>query len=106
MVQGQTAITRAEILKNMMKLTLNNIEVTELLRQDPNAVNDGGFQRLFVKLQGQLNLETKELQLDDNDLRRIPRYAYEYKQGGWQTRLELIFCRTLGPRLERNLRAE
>ena len=89
-----------------MKLTLNNVEVTELLRQEPNTASDGGFQQLFVKLQGQLNLETKELQLDDDDLRRIPRYAYDYRQGGWQNRLELIFCRTLGPRLGHNVRAE
>ena len=89
-----------------MKLTLSNVEVTELLRQEQNTASDGGFQRLLVKLQEQLNLETKELQLDDNDLRRIPKYAYDYGQGGWQNRLELIFSRTLGPRLGRNVPAE
>ena len=88
-----------------MKITLNNVEVTELLRQKPNTAGDGGFQQLLVKLQEQLNLETKELQLDDDDLRRIPQYAFDYKQGGWQNRLELIFCRTLGSRLGRNVPA-
>ena len=88
-----------------MKLTLSNVEVSELLRQEPNTAGDGGFQRLLVKLQEQLNLETKELQLDDDDLRRIPQYAFDYRQGGWQDRLELIFCRTLGPRLGRNVPA-
>ena len=89
-----------------MKLTLSNDEVTELQRQEPNTAGDGGFQQLLVKLQEQLNPNTNELQLDDDDLRRIPQYAYNYGQGGWQNRLELIFCRMLGRTLGRNVPAE
>ena len=89
-----------------MKLTLSNVEVSELLRQEPNTASDGGFQRLLVKLQRQLNPKTNELQLDDDDLRKIPQYAYNYGQGGWQNRLELIFSRTLGCTLGRNVPTE
>ena len=89
-----------------MKLTLNNAETTELLRQEPNTASDGGFQQLLVKLQRQLNTKTNELLLDDDDIRKIPQYAYSYGQGGWQNRLELIFSRTLGCTLGRNVPAE
>jgi hypothetical protein len=32
---------------------------------------------------------------------RIPKYAFDYKQDGWEDRLKAIFSRTLGPNLGR-----
>ena len=77
-------------------------EIAALDEQEPFTANDGGYQGLLVKLQQQLDRNTNDLQLNDTDLDRIPRYAYDYRQGGWQDRLELIFGRTLGPGLRRN----
>lgn len=76
-------------------------EITELDQQDPATAGDGGFQSLLVSLQERVDRITGELSLSDNDLERIQRYAYDYKQGGWQDRLERIFCRELGPTLGR-----
>jgi len=33
-------------------------------------------------------------------LDRIARYAFKYRNGGWQSRLRRIFGRTLGPTLD------
>ena len=80
---------------------LNGTEIAELNRQNPTTEGDGGFQGLLVSLQGRLDLNTGELILTCEDLEKIPRYAYDYKSGGWQDRLERIFLRELGPRLGR-----
>jgi hypothetical protein len=83
------------------KVTLNRSEIVLLDLQDPATENKGGFQSLMVKLQRQLDRDTNEILLDDNDLARIPRYAFKYQNGGWQNRLEGIFNRTLGTGLGR-----
>jgi hypothetical protein len=85
----------------MQHFTLNNVERDILFRQDENTGNDGGWQRLLVKLQSQLNATTLEIGLDGSDLERIPRYAFDYGNGGWEERLRGIFERHLGSRLGR-----
>ena len=80
---------------------LNQAEINLLDLQDPETESDGGFQSLMIKLQTQLNRQTNEISLSDDDLHRIPVYAYDYGNGGWQNRLEGIFLRTLGPKLGR-----
>ncbi len=80
---------------------LTEDEIEELDQQNPATAGDGGFQSLLVGLQKRLDRVTGELHLTDDDLERIQRYAYEYRQGGWQDRLERIFCRELGPDLGR-----
>lgn len=85
-----------------MKVLLNNREVQELQKQDPGTKDDGGFQSLMVRLQKKLSA-TGELALDDSDLEQIPRYAFKDKNGGWQNRLQTIFGRTLGPKLDGNV---
>jgi hypothetical protein len=67
----------------------------------PNTAQNRGFQSLLVRLQSSLNRTTGELTLSDEDLDRIPRYAFKYQNGGWQNRLTSIFGRTLGPALGR-----
>ena len=83
-------------------VTLNSQEISLLDAQDPSTRSHGGFQSLMVNLQNKLDRSTNELALDDNDLRRIQRYAYCYQSGGWQDRLMAIFGRTLGPSLGRS----
>ncbi len=82
-------------------VVLNQCEIAELDIQDPATSGDGGYQSFLVSLQQKLDRQNNELILTAIDLRTIPRYAYEYGQGGWQNRLESIFGRTLGPGLGR-----
>lgn len=76
-------------------------EITVLDRQDPSTGPDGGWQGLLVRLQNKVNRATGELVLDAQDLEQIPRYAFDYGNGGWEDRLTGIFGRTLGPGLGR-----
>lgn len=84
-----------------MTVTLTPAEIAELDRQDPSTASDGGFQGLLVRLQGKVNRQTGEITLDARDIADIPRMAFDYKKGGWEDRLVLIFSRTLGPTLGR-----
>lgn len=86
-------------MRKFVELTLD--EIRELNRQDPDTRRDGGFQSFMVRLQGNVNPATHDIRLDDDDLDDIPRYAFDYKHGGWETRLLAIFSRTLGPKLGR-----
>ena len=85
----------------MRQVALNEAEMVELERQDPDTESDGGFQGLLVGLRRKLNRATGNLELEDADLERIPRYAFDYGNGGWERRLVAIFSRTLGLRLGR-----
>lgn len=84
-----------------MDVVLNASEIAELDKQDPATAGDGGFQGLMVGLQKRVNRATNELHLTADDLRRIPMYAFDYKNGGWEDRLKRAFGRTLGPNLGR-----
>ena len=59
----------------------------------------------LVSLQQRVNRATGELVLTAKDLERIARYAFDYKRGGWQERLQRIFGRNLGPMLGRQQHA-
>ena len=85
----------------MQTITLNPSEIAVLDRQDPMTERDGGFQKLLVDLQYSLNRKTGALALTDDHEEKIPRYAFDYKNGGWEDRLKGIFSRTLGPNLGR-----
>ena len=82
-------------------VVLSPHEIAVLDRQDPSTEQDGGWQSLLVGLQQKLNRDTGELVLDDADLERIPRYAFDYGNGGWESRLLNIFERHLGAGLGR-----
>ena len=84
-----------------MKIVLTNQELRILDRQDPATIMRGGFQRLIVKLQYKVDRSTNELVLGTRELEQIPRYAFDYKNGGWENGLIRIFSRTLGSRLGR-----
>lgn len=84
-----------------MQITLNEAEQEILYRQDPSTVNDGGYQRLLITLQTLLNESTGEIELPAIILERIPKYAFDYGNGGWEERLKGIFSRTLGDNLGR-----
>jgi hypothetical protein len=84
-----------------MKVTLNAQEISVLMLQEAKTRNNGGFQNLMLSLQDKLDKATGELELSAKDLKRIPKYAFDYSNGGWQDRLTAIFSRTLGPTLGR-----
>ena len=85
----------------MQTVMLNPGEIEILDRQDPTTERDGGFQKLLVDLQYALNRSTGTIALSDEQEEKIPRYAFDYNNGGWEDRLKGIFSRTLGPTLGR-----
>lgn len=98
----ETAHARvASFVESAMDVDLNENEIPLLLEQSPDAQGDGGYQNLLIRLQNKLNRSTGQITLDDTDLEQIPRYAFDYRNGGWQNRLTAIFSRSLGPSLGR-----
>jgi hypothetical protein len=81
----------------LVRLTREEMEI--LLRQHESTRSHGGWQKFLVDLQGKVNPITREIELSDSDLERIPRYAFDYGQGGWENRLVGAFGRVLGSRL-------
>jgi hypothetical protein len=84
-----------------MDVNLIAAEIAELDKQDPGTAGDGGYQSLMVSLGSRVDRSTGRLHLTADDLRRIPMYAFDYGNGGWEDRLIAAFGRTLGPRLGR-----
>lgn len=82
----------------MRTVYLLPVEVSVL---DRPLRGSGGFQNLLRQLRRKLVRATGQLDLDRYDLERIPRYAFDYRNGGWEDRLISIFSRTLGPHLGR-----
>ncbi len=85
----------------MRTVILNAAELAILFRQDPATKDDGGWQRLLVTLQELTDEATGEITIPPRVLARIPRYAFNYGNGGWEDRLTSIFGRTLGADLGR-----
>ena len=84
-----------------MKIQLNSEEIAILNKQDPSTAANGGFQSLMVRLQNGVNIQTGEIDISSEDLTRLPQYAFDYANGGWQGRLVSIFGRALGDKLGR-----
>ena len=79
---------------------LDASEIAELDRQHPSSKAKGGWQNLLVTLQCLVDRQTGRLVLTSTLVERIKRYAFNYRKGGWQARLQRIFSRTLGPTLD------
>jgi len=84
-----------------MEVLLNPNEIKALMGQNPATENDGGWQSLVVKLQRKVDPSTGRIVLSDKDLDRIPKYAFDYGNGGWENTLRKVFGRVLGPSLGR-----
>jgi hypothetical protein len=85
----------------MKKFILNKSQETLLFTQNPAEKDSGGWQSFNVKLQEQFDPKTNEISIDSSDEEKIPRYAFDYGNGGWEDRLTGIFGPHLGPRLGR-----
>jgi len=81
---------------------LNPSEIAELDRQAPNTKANGGWQNLLVTLQCLVDRQIGRLVLTSTLVERIQTYAFNYRKGGWQARLQRICGRTLGPNLDGN----
>lgn len=86
-----------------MDLVLNTAELVSLFKQDPRKKGDGGWQSLIVALQEACDRTTGAVPLTLLQRRRIRRYAFKYKNGGWESRLKATFSRHLGPKLDLGL---
>ena len=86
-----------------MNLVLNKSEMAALFRQEASTKNDGGWQSLMVRLQEKTNQVTGALTLTMKDRQRIRMYAFKYKKGGWEDRLQAAFSRHLGAKLDLDL---
>lgn len=84
-----------------MNLTLTEAEMAELFKQAASTAGDGGYQSLLVGLQKKITRATGQIILTAGDLEKIPRYAFDYGNGGWEARLIAIFGAHLGPKLGR-----
>jgi len=82
-----------------MRVTLTAAEMSILFRQDPATRDDGGFQGFLVSLQERIDRPTGIIDLSEDDLEKIHRYAFDYGNGGWEDRLVRIFGRVLGGEL-------
>ena len=85
----------------MKTVNLNKSEIEILFQEDPSTKSEGGFQRLLVTLQECTDRTTGQCEIATAVFPRIAKYAFDYGNGGWQTRLTGIFARTLGPKLGR-----
>jgi hypothetical protein len=85
----------------MKTVTLNKDEMEILFQQDPSTKSEGGWQSLLVTLQECTDRTTGQCEIATTVLPRIAKYAFDYGNGGWETRLMGIFARTLGPKLGR-----
>ncbi len=83
--------------RHTMDIVLNQNEKAVLLRP---VSGTGGYQNLLRGLRRKLDRQSGQLRLSANDLERIPRYAFDYGNGGWEDRLKSIFARHLGPNLD------
>ena len=84
-----------------VRLCVNTGEMEILFRQDPRTEHRGGYQSFLVRLQRKTDRPTGALSLSASDLERIPRYAFDYGNGGWENRLRGTLERHLAPRLGR-----
>ena len=80
----------------MISIQLNSMELT-ILRKP--IVGQGGFQSMMNNLRARADQSTGNIEISDDDLERIQRYAFQYGGGGFEARLRSIFERTLGPNL-------
>ena len=81
----------------MPTFILNEQEMVEL---DVRISGEGGFQALMRRLQVDLDRNTGEITVADEDVERLRRYCTQYGQGGWQDRFARAFHRVLDLELD------
>lgn len=77
----------------MIAIELNAAEFAELKKP---LRGQGGFQDFLKTLRQRAAIRGGRLTLSDEELEKIHRYAFEYKDGGYEGRLRKMFERHLG----------
>jgi hypothetical protein len=76
-----------------MEIVLNADEFAELKK---SLNGTGGFQDFLKQIRQRAAIRGGKLELSQDDIDKIRRYAFEYKDGGYEGRLRRIFERHLG----------
>lgn len=79
-----------------------DLTTDEIALIDREVKGKGGIEDFLRTLQKQVNHATKTVKLSDEDLAKIPHFAFDMKQGVWETQLMNIFERALGQQLGRD----
>tara|TARA_Y100001954_G_C15648904_1_gene521618 strand:+ start:206 stop:511 length:306 start_codon:yes stop_codon:yes gene_type:complete len=74
--------------------------------KEGNTEGEGGFQSLISSLQGNLDEDEGTLTLDEEQQERVPRYAKDYGQGGWEDQLTEMVGEELMEELDSNRKDE
>ena len=77
-----------------MVCILNEAQYNSLMSEQ---YGEGGFQSLMRNLQNKIKVtKAYEIELDNDQVEKINRYANDYKNGGWQSQLKFIFPDIVG----------
>jgi hypothetical protein len=76
-----------------MQIVLNAEELSELRKP---LKGPGGFQDFLKQIRQRAAIRGGKLELSQDDIDKIRRYAFDYKDGGYEGRLRRIFERHLG----------
>jgi len=74
----------------VLQIKLSEKAVRKLLAQDPRTEGKGGFQKLIIGMQRQLDSQTGLLRVSNSQVEKIERYRKAYGRGGWQDILEEV----------------
>jgi hypothetical protein len=74
----------------VLQIKLSENAVRRLLAQDPRTESKGGFQKLLIGMQRQLDSQTGMLRVSSSQVEKIERYRKQYGRGGWQDILDEV----------------
>jgi hypothetical protein len=74
----------------MLQIQLSQKAIKRILAQDPRTENKGGFQKLVISMQRQLDRQSGVLRVSDSQVEKIERYRRAYGRGGWQDILDEV----------------
>ncbi len=73
------------------KIIFSKEEYNEIMRQDPETRNRGGFQGFLIGLQCRTKKKDRSIELSPSDVDKILKRGSNPKKGGWQSRIRKIF---------------
>jgi hypothetical protein len=89
-----------------MRINLFAPELATLLHEHSVDYNDTDFEKFFFELQTKVEISSGTMELQDEDLQQIQRFAFDYGNQKWKRELRAIFARTLGEDLDGSLAVE
>ena len=89
-----------------MRINLFAPELATLLDEHSVDYNDADFEKFFFELQTKVEISSGTMELQDEDLQQIQRFAFDYGNQKWKRELRAIFARTLGEDLDGSLVVE